>query len=262
MLKKLKLLLAVLVVAVPVVTAVYCRHMFTLVALKANYILLKQFVESHFAAAALSYLAAMTVNIALTIPGATTMSLAGGVLFPQPYASVLAYCGYIIGASLSYSLVHGLLASYVRSVISTESELFKTFERNVHKNALLYIILARYTVVFPFWFVNGAAAIIGVPFRTFFLATCIAVIPGSVLYTSAGSAISGIIMQMDSKALQGLSTWEILYKAVINNRELQLCLGLLVICGIIPVTLKLYLNDRTEKGKAHQSKSRAAKKTK
>lgn len=50
--------------------------------------------------------------------------------------------------------------------------------------------------VFPFFFVNGAAALVGVRCRTFIAATSVSCVPGSVIYTTAGGALANLLHKM------------------------------------------------------------------
>ena len=53
--------------------------------------------------------------------------------------------------------------------------------------------------VFPFFFVNGAAALVGVRCRTFIAATSVSCIPGSVIYTTAGGALANLLHKMSDE---------------------------------------------------------------
>ena len=59
------------------------------------------------------------------------LSFLGGVLFKQPYASIYAYCGYIVGATISYFVTTFVLGDYMRKRLAANSELYQKFESNV-----------------------------------------------------------------------------------------------------------------------------------
>mmetsp|Transcript_7330 Transcript_7330/g.7224 ORF Transcript_7330/g.7224 Transcript_7330/m.7224 type:complete len:121 (-) Transcript_7330:48-410(-) len=77
----------------------------------------------------------MCLDIGLTIPGATTLSFAGGLFFDQPYAAIFSYMGYVIGACVSYLLVRTVLADFAKWLLNTESRTYKKLERNLKNNA-------------------------------------------------------------------------------------------------------------------------------
>ncbi|CAD7928303.1 unnamed protein product [Amoebophrya sp. A120] len=189
-----------------------------------NHRRLEELVEANFFEAGCAYISCMTFLIGLTMPGATVLSFAGGVLFPQPYAAAFAYTGYVLGAMLSFSLVTFVLADTCRKRLEPFSK-FRAFQKNVRKNALLYLVLARYTFVFPFWFVNSCSAVLGVSFKTFVLATNLSVIPGSIVYTSAGRSLGNLLAagqrETDPKAL----LW-----SALSDPNVQWCLGGVTAC--------------------------------
>merc|ERR1712194_619856 len=67
---------------------------------------------------------------------------------------------------------------------------------NARQNAFVYLVVARYTMVFPFFFVNAAAALVGVHWRTFVAATTMSCIPGAVIYTTAGGALANMLHKL------------------------------------------------------------------
>merc|ERR1719291_343696 len=124
------------------------------------------------------------------------LSFVGGILFKQPYASLYAYVGYIVGATISFFVTSFILGDFMRRRLAAKSSLYQKFEANVKKNAFAYLVAARYTMVFPFFFVNAAAALVGVDWRTFVAATSVSCIPGSVIYTTAGAALANMLHRL------------------------------------------------------------------
>ena len=199
------------------------------------------YAQTHAWQAAVIYMAGVAGVIALTVPGATTLSFAGGVIFPQPQAAIYAYVGFVVGACLSYWMVRTLLRD-VASRWLHKVKGYSALERKLKDNSFLYLIYARYTLVFPFWFVNGTAAMVGVNFRIFAAATALAVIPGSLIYTTAGRALSSLLDSLDSAGVKQLSTADILYKTLTQSTELKFCLCLLALSAAVPLLLRNKFN--------------------
>ena len=191
--------------------------------------------------ASLIFISVMTLDIALTIPGATTLSFAGGLLFKQPYAALYAYAGSVIGACCSYWLVRTALAGYVKPMLRPNSSMYKKLEAKLKENAFVYVILARYTLIFPYWFVTATASIVGVPFLTFAPATSIAVIPGAVIYTTAGVALSAILDGLDAESL---SPGEILMQALTGSEDIKYLVGALALAALVPLGLKAFVKKQ------------------
>ena len=231
-------LLAALLVAVPVLVYFQFGHLLTIHALKTNRDWLARNVNENFCLSSVLFVLLMVVDIALTIPGATTLSFAGGLLFPQPYAAAYAYIGYVVGACCSYFLVRTVLADYIRPMLRPDSSMFKKLEAKLKEDAFVYVILARYTLIFPYWFVTATASIVGVPFLTFAPATSIAVIPGAVIYTTAGVALSAILETLDDEGARNLSPGDIILRAISSSEDIKLLAGALAFAGIVPLVLR------------------------
>ena len=152
--------------------------------------------------------------------------------------------GYVIGACCSYFLVRTVLADYVRPMLRPESSLFKKLESRLRENAFLYVILARYTLIFPYWFVTATASIVGVPFLTFAPATSIAVIPGAVIYTTAGVALGSILDTVGSHAAANLTAGELVFKALTSSDDIKYLAIALAVAGLVPVVLKTLTRKR------------------
>ncbi|KAF4671358.1 hypothetical protein FOL47_001561 [Perkinsus chesapeaki] len=224
-------------------------YLLSLHSIKVNRDWIAAEVDKNFWLSGCIYMMAMCLDIGLTIPGATTLSFAGGLFFDQPYAAIFSYLGYVIGACVSYLLVRTVLADFAKWLLNTDSALYRKLERNLKDNAFVYLIAARYTLVFPFWFVNGCAALIGVPFTTFMSATGVAVIPGSVLYTTAGRAMTNVLATLDQDTK--VSATDVLIQSM-GSDDVKACAVSLAICGLIPVMMKI----RSHRKKAAKNSSK------
>ena len=237
---------ALLWILAPLVLASKFGHLFTLHSLNENRLWLCTWSASHEGIVAVSYILIMTLVIGLTVPGATSLSFAGGVIFPQPRAAIYAYLGFVLGASASYFAVRTLLSAFVGNWLKSVSGYHK-LEKKLKENAFMYLIAARFTLVFPFWFVNGTAAMVGVPFRVFFGSTALAVIPGSIIYTTAGRALSTILDTLDEEGVKNLSTSELLYQTIISSVEMRVCLVLVVLVGVVSIAIKNFIPSNNRK---------------
>jgi uncharacterized membrane protein YdjX (TVP38/TMEM64 family) len=122
-------------------------------------------------------------------------------------------------------------------MLRPNSATFKKLEKKLKENGFVYVILARYTLLFPYWFVTATASIVGVPFLTFAPATSIAVIPGAVIYTTAGVALSSIL---ESEDLTKISPTDLIIRTLTQSDDVKLLLGALAVTGLVPVILKLF----------------------
>ena len=61
------------------------------------------------------------------------------------------------------------------------------------ENAFNYLLFLRLVPIFPFWLVNLAPALLGVPIKTYVLATVIGIIPGTFAFAIAGKGLDSVI---------------------------------------------------------------------
>jgi len=188
-----RIVAAVLVLGVSAFLYIRFHHLLTVASLRRHHTDILDLVDANPRLAPLCYIGTLVLVIGITCPGATMLSFIGGILFKQPYASCYAYVGYIVGASISYFVTSFILGDFMRRRLAEKSQLYQKFEANVRRNAFAYLVAARYTMVFPFFFVNAAAALVGVRWRTFVAATSVSCIPGSVIYTTAGGALANLL---------------------------------------------------------------------
>jgi len=205
------------------------HHLLTIASLQRNHSAILDMVEANPRLAPLCYIGTLVMVIGITCPGATMLSFIGGILFKQPYASCYAYIGYIIGATISYFVTSFILGDFMRRRLAEKSTLYTKFEANLRRNAFVYLVAARYTMVFPFFFVNGAAARVGVHWRTFVAATSVSCVPGSVIYTTAGGALANLLHKIgedevvDKSALIWLALSDPNVKVCIVGVSIALC---------------------------------------
>jgi hypothetical protein len=61
------------------------------------------------------------------------------------------------------------------------------------EDALNYLLFLRLVPVFPFWLVNIAPALLGVPLGTYVLGTFFGIVPGTAAYTLVGAGLGSIL---------------------------------------------------------------------
>ena len=63
-----------------------------------------------------------------------------------------------------------------------------------------YLLFLRLVPAFPFWVVNIAAAILGVPLKTYVVATFFGIIPATFAFASAGAGLDSVMRQRHGRA--------------------------------------------------------------
>jgi uncharacterized membrane protein YdjX (TVP38/TMEM64 family) len=158
-------------------------------ALRANRAALLALVAERPALTALGFVAIYATAVALSLPGALILTLAGGFLFGTALATVLVVIGATLGACVIFLIARGALGEPLRA---RAGPWLGRMEAGFRRDALSYLLVLRLIPLFPFWLVNLVPAFLGVPLPTFALATLVGIIPGSLVYASVGAGLGAV----------------------------------------------------------------------
>ena len=162
----------------------------TLDTLRDNRTALQSYVTTHTILSPLIYIAIYSAVVALSLPGASLMSVAGGLLFGIIFGGFTAVIGATIGASILFIVARMFLSEYIRD---RAGGYLKRMEKGFGENAFSYLFFLRVVPAFPFWAVNLAAAVLNVPPVTFIVATLIGIIPGTYVFVAFGAGLGDLI---------------------------------------------------------------------
>ena len=203
--------LAVLALAIVLVFATGLHRYLSFDALRQNRQVLQDLVAGHHALAALGYVAVYAAAVALSVPGAAVLTVAGGLLFGSLEGTALVVVGATTGATLLYLAAKTALGDALRA---RAGGLVHGLEAGFRENALSYLLVLRLVPLFPFWLVNLAAAVLGVPPATYVLGTFAGIIPGSYVYASVGAGLGSVLDQGGEPSLEGALTPQVLVALV------------------------------------------------
>jgi len=201
----------VLALAIVLVFASGLHRYLSFDALRQNRQILQDLVARHQALAALGYVAIYAAAVALSVPGAAVLTVAGGFLFGALEGTVLVVIGATVGATLLYLAAKTALGDALRA---RAGGLVHKLEAGFRENALSYLLVLRLVPLFPFWLVNLAAAVLGVPPATYVLGTFVGIIPGSYVYASVGAGLGSVFDQGGEPSLKGALTPQVLVALV------------------------------------------------
>jgi len=162
----------------------------SLEALRDNREALIAWVAEAGAAAWLVYVAVYAAIVALSIPGAAVMTIAGGFLFGPWLGAALTVVGATVGSTAVFLAARYALADYLHARVSGA---IRRMEDGFRANAMSYMLFLRLVPVFPFWLVNLAPAFLGVGLGTYLVATFVGIIPGSVVYSLVGDGLGAVL---------------------------------------------------------------------
>lgn len=148
------------------------------------------FVTGHHVLAVLAYIVLYIGAVALSLPGATFLTVAGGFLFGLVVGASAAVIGATLGATLIFLVARTALGEpLLRRAGPRASQLAKEFR----DDAFSYLLFLRLVPAFPFFLVNLVPAFAGVRLAPFVTATALGIIPGAIVYALAGTGLDSVI---------------------------------------------------------------------
>jgi len=127
---------------------------------------------------------ACTVFGALGVP-ATPFLLAGAAIFGPVWGTLWNWVAILLASALGYLLARALGREFVERIGGTK---VKRAEQMLHRRGFMPLIAVRFLPV-PFSLVNAAAAVVGVRFGKFLLASALGYLPPIAIITYFTSAL-------------------------------------------------------------------------
>ena len=210
-----------------------------------NYEALRGFIGHNLLGALALFMLAYVVVVALSLPGALIMTLSGGLLFGWQIGAPATVVAATLGATVLFLVAR---SSFGEALAAKAGASIQGLKDGFKEDALSYMLFLRLVPVFPFVVVNLAAAVLGVPLRTYVLGTFLGIIPGTAAYSVAGAGLGSVIEAQNASyqaclAKAGgakaadLCPYTIDTSALVT-RELVLAFVLLGLVALIPVALK------------------------
>jgi len=181
--------LALLVVAGIAFLAAGGHRYLTFAALAENRDWLCSLVQRWGLVAAVIYIAAYASLVALSVPGAAVLTIAGGFLFGTWLGTLCAVVGATLGATGIFLATRAGLGGLARRA----GPLVGKLEAGFRADAFNYLLVLRLVFIVPFWLVNLVPALAGVRLSTFVLATFLGIIPGTFVYASFGNGLGNVV---------------------------------------------------------------------
>lgn len=180
---------------------------FTLEALQSNRQALLGFQAAHPVATVAAFMVVYIVQTALSLPGATILSLAAGALFGPLLGTVYAVIGATLGATLAFLVSRYLLRDAVLARFGGKLE---GLNRELETRGLNYLLFLRLVPLFPFFLINLAAGLTRLPLATFVFGTLIGIVPGGFVYVNAGASLATIETLAGIASLRVLGSFALL----------------------------------------------------
>ena len=152
---------------------------------------------------ALIYVCVYVATVSISLPGALILSLTGGFLFGPLGGGAVAVTGATGGSTVVFLVCRTAFGDFLRR---WPSRLLLAIEAGFRKDAFSYLLTLRLIPAFPLLLVNVGAGLVGVPVRTFLLASFLGMLPSSFVYAGIGAGLGHVFAQGGAVSLATLLT--------------------------------------------------------
>jgi len=126
---------------------------------------------------------------ALSLPGATILTLAGGGVFGVLWGTVIVSFASTIGATLAFLAARFLFRDAVNSRFSKR---LKSIDQGINKEGAFYLFSLRLVPIFPFFMINLTMGLTQLKVWTFYWVSQVGMLAGTVVYVNAGTQLAKI----------------------------------------------------------------------
>jgi uncharacterized membrane protein YdjX (TVP38/TMEM64 family) len=166
------------------------KGMISLESLVQHRAAIDEFVTGHQVLAVVGYVALYATTVALSLPGATFLTVSGGFLFGLVLGASAAVIGATLGATIIFLVARTALGE---PLLKRAGPLATQLAEGFREDAFNYLLFLRLVPAFPFFLVNLVPAFAGVRLGPFVTATALGIIPGGVAYAFAGTGLDSVI---------------------------------------------------------------------
>ncbi len=162
---------------------------FTFDNLKAQKDVLNSYVNENYVLTLISFAFLYLVSVAFMLPIATVLTLAGGVLFGAVAGALIVNVGATLGAVCAFVFSRYIIGKKIQGLYGSQLGKFNT---ELETNKYQYLFSLRFLPIFPFFLVNFLCGVTKLDLKAFIITTSLGIIPGSFVYTYAGSQLANI----------------------------------------------------------------------
>ena len=164
------------------------------------------------------YFALYVLCTALSIPGATVLTLGAGAIFGLGWGLLLASFASSLGALLAFLSARWLLHDWVQERFGQR---LKTINEGVQRDGAFYLLSLRLVPLFPFFVINLVMGLTKMKAWTYYWVSQLGMFLATAVYVNAGTQLAQVERLGD-----------------VVSADL---LGALVLLGIVPIVAKLIL---------------------
>ena len=237
--------LAAIVALMGLVFAMGWHEYLALEHLGRNYAVLNSFISKNLLLSILAYSILYIVVVALSLPGALALTLAGGLLFGWQIGGPVTVVAATIGATIIFLVAKTSLGE---TLAAKAGPSINKLREGFQENALSYLLFLRLVPAFPFFVVNLAPALLGVPLRTYVIGTLIGIIPGTMAFSFAASQLGTVIEKTNAEHAACIAANAqaacpyVIDAGTLVSKEIILAFAAIGVVALIPVIVKKWSN--------------------
>jgi pyruvate/2-oxoglutarate dehydrogenase complex dihydrolipoamide dehydrogenase (E3) component/uncharacterized membrane protein YdjX (TVP38/TMEM64 family) len=156
-------------------------------ALKARQEALQAYAALHPLQSASIFFGIYTAATALSIPGATILTLGAGAVFGLWRGLLIVSFASSLGATLAFLAARFLLRDFVARRFGDR---LKTINQGMQRDGAFYLFTLRLVPLFPFFLINLLMGLTAIGTRTFYWVSQIGMLPGTAVYVNAGTQLA------------------------------------------------------------------------
>ena len=202
-----KLVLVILIISILFVGYYYnVNNFLTLDYLKSNLNQFKSFYEQSPLIVIISYLTIYILASALSIPGATVLTLGAGAIFGLLLGTILVSFASTIGATIAFLISRFMMRDFIQTKFKAKIDIIN---KGIEKDGASYLFSLRLLPIFPYFLINLAMGLTKIKVMTFFVISQVGMLIGTIIYVNAGLQLSKI------NSLKGILSKELMFSFVL-----------------------------------------------
>lgn len=210
---------------------------------------LESFVAQNWLYAIVIFMLIYIVAVTFSIPGASILSLVGGLLFGGFFGGLAIVISATIGAVGVFLIAKTSIGDLLREKAGKWMEKIAS---EFNDGAASYLLFLRLVPLFPFFVVNLAPALLGARFWTYTWTTFVGIMPATFAYAYVGAGIGSVLanendVYQQCVATNGVEACEFHFSASsLVSQELIIGLVAMGLVSLIPIILKKFKKSNTK----------------
>lgn len=160
---------------------------FTLASFQAQQSALANYVSLHPVQAASLYFLCYVSVAALSLPGATLITLLGGAMFGVVWGSILVSFASTIGATLAFLFSRYFFRGAVQQRFANK---FESINEGIEKEGAMYLFSLRLIPLVPYFMVNLLMGLTKIRIWIFAAVSQLGMLPATIVYVNAGTQLA------------------------------------------------------------------------